>query len=441
MKESIGFDPVISHSPIYRVESEYEANVFGCRRVSLAMPPPFGATWGTLRDRCEELPEDATLITPLATKRFRITDVQDLRIIIEDTDTGDTQPLQREQFETLAEPVGDSTPANADGGFPIERLPPEAEPYAAVLAIHPRYVIDEQAGTLVELDEADDSAVLDDAPHLSTTTDVEETTDRAEPEVTVYADMLLLIDALERETPTDLEEIETPALVNLYTLLSDVQRNANDLCKDVSEVLLDRVGHDRPVHGQYGSVQRTRRRQRSLKDDDDVLAALESAGIDREQVLAVNREKVDEALDVVELPESAVYETDESEYVRKAEVDEERKETRLQGLKDRLAVSDDPEAEVLRQEVDRLEARSEDLTQFSPGSAFDTLRKTPDLIRPFLSIHPHFTLSAVLDTPYTECKFVQYRPQSYYSTRTAFWPDDKVIIDRFPDEEGQLVPG
>ena len=45
--------------------------------------------------------------------------------------------------------------------------------------------------------------------------------------------MLLLIDALEREDPTTLGEIETPALVNLYTLLSDVQRNANDLRKDV----------------------------------------------------------------------------------------------------------------------------------------------------------------------------------------------------------------
>ena len=336
------------------------------------MPPPFGATWGTLRDHCEELPADATLITPLASKRFRIADVQDSRIIIEGTDTGDTQPLQREQFETLAEHVGDSTPANGDGGFAIERLPPEAEPYAAVLAIHPRYVTDEQEGTLIELDEADESAVLDDAPHLSTTTDTEEPDDRAEPAVPVYADMLLLIDALEREDPTNLEEIETPALVNLYTLLSDVQRNANDLRKDVSDVLLDRVRHDRPVHGQYGSIQRTTRRQHSLKDDEEVLAALKDAGIDREQVLAVDREKVDEALDVVSLPESAVYDTDESEYVRKAEVDEERKETRLQGLKDRLAVSDDPEAEVLRQEVDRLEARIEELTQFSPGSAFDT---------------------------------------------------------------------
>ena len=331
------------------------------------MPPPFGATWGTLRDRCEELPEDATLITPLANKRFSITDVRDQRIIIEDADTGDSQPLQREQFEALAEHA-----ASATDGFDLDRLPPKAEPYAAVLALHPRYVLDERAGTLTELDEADESAVLDETPHLTTTpTADEDSDDREEPDVPLYADMLLLFDALEREDPTALSETDTSALINLYTLLSDVQRNANDLRKDVSEVLLERVQHDRPVHGQYGSVQRTTRRNRSLKDDEDVLAALEQAGIDREQLVSVDREKVDEALDVVSLSESAVYDTDESEYVRKAEVDEERKETRLQGLKDRLAVSDDPEAEVLRQEIDRLEQEIEELTEFSPGSTFD----------------------------------------------------------------------
>jgi 8-oxo-dGTP pyrophosphatase MutT (NUDIX family) len=101
-----------------------------------------------------------------------------------------------------------------------------------------------------------------------------------------------------------------------------------------------------------------------------VLEAFEETGIDREQVLGVDREKVDEALDVVSVPESAVYDISESEYVRKADVDEERKETRLQGLKDRLAVSDDPEAEVLRQEVDRLEREIEELTEFSPDSTF-----------------------------------------------------------------------
>jgi hypothetical protein len=331
------------------------------------MATPFGATWGTLIERCDKLPEDATLITPLANTRFRITAIQQPRIIIENTDTGNSQPLQREQFATLAERADDTV-----GGFNLENLPPKAEPYAAVLALHPRYVLDEREGTLTELDEADESAVLDETPHLSMAGNDGQRTDRAEPAVPVYSDMLLLLDALEREDPTVPEAIETPALVNLYTLLSDVQRGANTLRKDVSDVLLERVQHDRPVHGQYGSVQRTTRRNRSLKNDEEVLAALEDAGIAREQVVSVDREKVDDALDVVELSESAVYDTDENEYVRKAEVDEERKETRLQGLKDRLAVSDDPEADVLRQEVERLEQEIEDLTEFAPGSAFDT---------------------------------------------------------------------
>ena len=331
------------------------------------MAAPFGATWATLIERCEDLPEDATLITPLSTRRFRVTDVQQQRIIIEDTDTGDAQPLQREQFEALVEHTRDS----AGEGYDIERLSPKAEPYAAVLAVHPRYVLDQEDGRIVELEEADESAVLDDTPHLSTTaSDDEQGDERGEPDVSVYSDTLLLIDALEREDPTALDALDTPELVNLYTLLSDVQRNANDLRKGVTDVLLDRVQYDRPAHGQYGSVQRTTRRQRSLKDDETVLEAFEDTGIDREQVLGVDRGKVDEALDVVSVPESAVYDVEESEYVRKADVDEERKETRLQGLKDRLAVSDDPEAEVLRQEVERLEQEIEDLTEFSPGSAF-----------------------------------------------------------------------
>jgi len=94
--------------------------------------------------------------------------------------------------------------------------------------------------------------------------------------------------------------------VNLYTLVSDVQRDANEFRKEVADVLLARLHHDRPVSGQYGSVQRTSRRNRSLKDDDEVLKHLENAGIDRERVLSVDRSKVDEALEVTTLSESDV---------------------------------------------------------------------------------------------------------------------------------------
>jgi hypothetical protein len=132
--------------------------------------------------------------------------------------------------------------------------------------------------------------------------------------------------------------------------------------------------HDRPVSGQFGSVQRTSRRQRTLKDEETVLNALEAAGIDREQVTSVDRNKVDDALEVTDLSESDLYEIETTEYVRKADVDEETKETRLQGLKDRLAASDEGNEEVqqLQAEIEELENRIEELTSFSSGTAYHT---------------------------------------------------------------------
>jgi hypothetical protein len=323
---------------------------------------PFTGSWHTLLEECDALAEGATLVTPLTETQFRITDTQEHRIVIAFTESGETQPLQREQFATLAERVDD-----AGGSFILQRLPPDAEPYAAVLSLHPRYECDDRAGTLTETDEPTSSQLINSRPSHAT-----EDTDRAEPDLDVYADMLLLIDALERHDPTALDECETPALINLYTLCSDVQRNAGDLRQAVRELLLDRLHHDQPVHGQYGSIQRTTRRTRSLKDDEEVLRILEEAGIPRERVLGVDREKVDEALDVTELAESAVYEIADSEYVRKAEVNEERKDTRSQGLKDHLALSDDPDAEALREEVADLEQRIAELTEFTPGTEVGT---------------------------------------------------------------------
>ena len=324
---------------------------------------PFSVTWQTLLDHCEDLSSDATLITPGTHKRFRITDIQEPRLVIEFTDSENTQPLKRDQFETLIERIDD-----AIGGFAIENVPAAAEPYTAVLSLHPRYEIDEREGVIVETDEPTTTQLVD--AHMPVATGSDDDEERTEPDLDVYADAVLLIDALERHDPTALDGLETTTLVNLYTLLSDVQRNASNLRQDVSSVLLERVHHDQPVHGQYGSVQRTSRRNRSLKDDEEVLSTLEDAGIPRERVMGVDREKVDEALDVVELSESAVYDIDESEYARKADVDEERKESRLQGLKDQLALSDEPETEKLRHEVDQLEDRIEELTSFSSGTTF-----------------------------------------------------------------------
>lgn len=317
----------------------------------------FTASWHTLLDELEDLPESATLITPLSHQRFRITDVQEARVIIQFGDRDETRPLQRDQFETLYRRIED-----APDGFDLDRLPPDADPYPAVWSVHPRFEVDEDAGIITQSEVATATQVMgvEQEP-----TDEE----RTEPDgLDVYSDALLLIDALERHDVTTLSELETNALVNLYTLLSDVQRDANDFRKEIADVLLARLHHDRPVSGQYGSVQRTSRRNRSLKDDEKVLERLENDGIDRERVLSVHRSKVDEALEVTTLSESDVYEVEKSEYVRKAEVDEDVKESRLQGLKDRLAVSEDDEANQLRAEIEELEQRIDDLTSFRTGT-------------------------------------------------------------------------
>ena len=323
---------------------------------------PFSVSWHTLLDELDDPPEGSTLITPLSNDRFRVTDVQEQRVVVEflDRDIDETRPLQRDQFETLYRRITDEP-----DGFELDRLPPDADPYPAVLSLHPRFEVDEDRGVITEKEGPTTSQLLDGEPET-------DTDDRTEPDLEIYADTLLLIDALERHDVTTLEEMETDTLVNLYTLLSDVQRDANDLRQDVADVLLSRLHHDRPVSGPFGSVQRTTRRNRSLKDDEEVLETLEDAGIDRERVLGVDRNKVDDALDVTELSESDVYDIKESEYVRKAEVDEERKETRLQGLKDQLAATEGDEAEELREEIEELEGRIEELTEFKSGASFHT---------------------------------------------------------------------
>ena len=319
---------------------------------------PFSVSWHTLLEHLDELPADATLITPLSHSHIHITDIQEHRVIVQFDESSEKRPLQRDQFESLYHQT-----QTAHDGFDLDRLPPDADPYPAVLSVHPRFEIDEDAGVIAETD-GPTTTQLADTAHEPDTDD-----DRTEPNgLDVYSDALLLIDALERHDVTDLPDLETSTLVNLYTLLSDVQRDADDFRQEVADVLLSRLHHDRPVAGQYGSVQRTSRRNRSLKDDEEVLSMLEAEGIDRERVMSVDRQKVDEALEVTTLTESDVYEIDESEYVRKAEVDDDVKESRLQGLKDRLAASEETEAEELRQEIEALEERIDDLTGFRAGT-------------------------------------------------------------------------
>lgn len=54
----------------------------------------FTASWHTLITELEELPEEATLVTPLSHDQFTISDVQDQRVIIQFQDR-DIDPNDR----------------------------------------------------------------------------------------------------------------------------------------------------------------------------------------------------------------------------------------------------------------------------------------------------------------------------------------------------------
>ena len=112
----------------------------------------FGTTWHNLLENAEELSADTTLVTPLSRKEFRVTDISESRILIQYRYDDETIPLQRDQFETLFQRVQDSR-----GEFNLDRLPPNAEPYATVFSVSSDFDIDENEWTLMKTESKEPS--------------------------------------------------------------------------------------------------------------------------------------------------------------------------------------------------------------------------------------------------------------------------------------------
>jgi hypothetical protein len=305
------------------------------------------STWRSVRERCETLDDDSVLVTPGDERAFVVERTEDDRVVVSFLDGG-VRELRRDQFDVLAETVD-------DGGLDLESLPPGVGPYAAVLSLVPQYAVaGTGTGTLRRADPDEDEAAGE-SPFVRSRWDV-----RRPPEE-VHDDALLVADFLERHDITDLGDLPPEELVDLYVLLSDVQWGADDLRRDVGDDLLDHVGPDGQLHGQYGTVSRTRRERRSLTDEDVVLDALDEAGVPREWVLGVDEDKLDVVIATTDVAEADVYDVHEQYYVQKTGVESEAKRSRLQGLKDRLSELEGEEGEELREEIDALEDRIDDV--------------------------------------------------------------------------------
>lgn len=121
-----------------------------------------------------------------------------------------------------------------------------------------------------------------------------------------------------------LGELALDDLVDLYTLLSVLQGSASSARSAVRGELLARVDGDVELSAEFGTVSRSTRTGRSLRDPETVAERLERAGVDPETARAFDDDLVAEAVEETDLEETDVFELEERGSVRRVDVDEER---------------------------------------------------------------------------------------------------------------------
>ncbi|MFC4542082.1 hypothetical protein ACFO5R_09095 [Halosolutus amylolyticus] len=300
--------------------------------------------WTDLRSTVEDLDPGAELVTPVSERRFEVDAVDADRLTVRFTDSGERQPLWREQFGVLVDRLPDEA-------IPVADLPPRVEPYAAVLTLSGAYTVVDDA-----IVRDPERAVGGESPYLLSAIEA-----RTAPE-RVHDDALLLADFVERleADAEDPESLDTDSLTDLYVLLSDVQRGTDRMRTTARDALLDRLGPDQRLAGRFGAVRRTTRERRRPKDEETVLDALDEHGIPREWVLGIDRDKLDVVLTVTGLSTADVYDVTEDVYVQKVESDETEKGTRLEGLATRIDDLQDEASDELYAELSAIEDRLEE---------------------------------------------------------------------------------
>ncbi|WP_435361626.1 hypothetical protein [Haloarchaeobius sp. DFWS5] len=308
----------------------------------------FADRWRDVNAACAALDADTVFVTPDTCRPFAVEIVDDERLLARFTDSLEERVLRRDQFGVLYDQL-----ESKDVGIGLGSLPAGVEPYVSVFSVLPEYVVDFDTNVFRRaVGEEQQNRTPEDSPLI-----VESWEARSEPEH-VHDDALLLATQL-ADTPPD-ETTLTTDLVDLYVLLSDVERGAGALRRSVGERLLDQIGPDGRLDGTYGSVSRATRRYRYLKDESTVLHALEDANIPTEWATGVVPEKLDVVLAATSLDEEKVYDLADRTFVQKTGTHEQEKQGRLAGLQARLDTVDAARRTELQDELEELERKFDD---------------------------------------------------------------------------------
>lgn len=310
----------------------------------------FDRVWESILDGIESLDPQVVLVTPTSSRAFDIESTTDDRLDIRYRDTGEERTLWHDQFRVL-----DDRLTGESAGIPLSELPIGVEPYVSVMSLAEEFAVDAEADSLRRAEAIPEEQEDSENPFVRPEWTARNVRER------VHDDAVLLVDQLRRHPFDDLGSGPVEHLVDTYVLLSDVQRGANRFRRRVGEELLDRIGPDDRLHGQFGTVRRTHRERRRLKEPETIFEALDDRGIPRDWVLGVDRDKLDVVLTVTDLEKDEVYDIEDQVYVQKTGVEEAEKQSRLQGLAERLDALESDEAEEIHREIKQLETRLDDL--------------------------------------------------------------------------------
>lgn len=111
---------------------------------------------------------------------------------------------------------------------------------------------------------------------------------------------------------------DTSQLIDLYLLLSQVETETEDLRKDVSDILLDRV--DEEASSQYGSLSVVESTTWSVEDEKHALEVLDKHGIPRMGVMSIDSKKVEEVCEENDINKGELMEKSERRYLRRTDL-------------------------------------------------------------------------------------------------------------------------
>lgn len=129
-----------------------------------------------------------------------------------------------------------------------------------------------------------------------------------------------LLDRLEADS---VEELALDELVNLFTVFSLLSSAAGNARSEIREEIIERIDGNVELAAEFGTISHTVETSRSLRDEETVRERLRDAGIDLDDVQALDPDLVADAIDVAGVDESDVFDLEERESVRRAAIDED----------------------------------------------------------------------------------------------------------------------